>query len=241
MSRNAAIILQARMGSTRLPGKALALVAGKSLLEHCICRLRAKSGLPVILATTTLAEDDVLVAMAERLGVPFVRGAENDVLSRYVLAAATFDVLEVIRATADNPAVDMDAPRRTLDLLQRTKSDYVVERGLPIGAAVEAVSASALFLASASTNDPYDREHVTPFIRRERQFLSLDCLAPGSLRRPKLRLSVDTADDLTFLRQVMAQVAMSDGAPAPLESIIAAADRIGAAEHASTGSEGPGR
>jgi spore coat polysaccharide biosynthesis protein SpsF len=229
------------MGSTRLPGKVLALVLGKSLFEHCVCRLRAKSDLPVILATTTLAEDDVLVAMADRLGVPFVRGSENDVLGRYVLAAATFDVVEVIRATADNPAVDMDAPRRALDLLLRTGSDYVVEHGLPVGAAVEAVTASALSRASASTDDPYDREHVTPFIRRERQFVSIDGLAPGSLRRPKLRLSVDTADDLAFIRRLMAQVAMSDGAPAPLECIIAAADRMDAADEASTGSEGPAR
>ena len=241
MSENAAIILQARMGSTRLPGKVLALVAGKSILEHCVCRLRAHSGLPVILATTTLSEDDVLVAAAERLGVPFVRGSEDDVLSRYVLAAATFDVKEVIRATADNPAVDMDAPRRTLDLLERTGADYVVERGLPVGAAVEAVSAAALFLANASTNDPYDREHVTPFIRRERQFFSLDGLAPGSLRGSNLRLSVDTAEDLAFMRQLMTQVAMSNGAPPSLERIIAAAARMSRPEQASTSAEGQAR
>jgi spore coat polysaccharide biosynthesis protein SpsF len=229
------------MGSTRLPGKVLAVVAGKSILEHCVRRLRAHSGLPVILATTTLAEDDVLVAVAERLGVPCVRGSEDDVLSRYVLAAATFDVKEVIRATADNPAVDMDAPRRTLDLLERTGADYVVERGLPVGAAVEAVSAAALFLANASTNDPYDREHVTPFIRRERQFFSLDGLAPGSLRRPNLRLSVDTAEDLAFMRQLITQVAMSDGAPPSLSSIIAAADGMSGAERVVTGTEGQAR
>lgn len=241
MSENAAIILQARMGSTRLPGKVLAVVAGKSILEHCVCRLRAHSGLPVILATTTLPEDDVLVAAAERLGVPFVRGSEDDVLSRYVLAVATFDVTEVIRATADNPAVDMDAPRRTLDLLERTGADYVVERGLPIGAAVEAVSAAALVLADASTSNPYDREHVTPFIRRHRQFTSLDCLAPASLRRPKLRLSVDTADDLAALRRLMVQVAMSDGTPTSLSSIIAAADGRAGAERVVTGTEGQPR
>jgi spore coat polysaccharide biosynthesis protein SpsF len=226
VTENAAIVLQARMGSKRLPGKVLELAAGQSIFAHCVHRLRARSDLPVILATTTLREDDVLAAAAERLGVPVVRGPEDDVLARYVLAAATFALAEVVRATADNPAVDIDAPRRTLDLLRRTRADYVVERGLPVGCAVEAVSAGALFLANASTVDAYDREHVTPFIRRERQFVSLDSMAPGLLRRPGLRLTVDTPEDLAFMRRVLAQVAMSDGTPASLLAIMVAAERL---------------
>jgi spore coat polysaccharide biosynthesis protein SpsF len=214
------------MGSKRLPGKALESLAGQAMFAHCVRRLREHSDLPVILATTTLREDDVLVSAAERLGVPVVRGPEDDVLARYVLAAATFALDEVIRATGDNPAVDMDAPRRTLDLLRRTDADYIVERGLPTGAAVEAISAAALYLANASTADRYDREHVTSFIRREPQFVSLDALAPGHLRRPGLHLTVDTFDDLVFMRRVMAQVALSDGTPAQLLAIMLAAERL---------------
>jgi spore coat polysaccharide biosynthesis protein SpsF len=226
VTEHAAIVLQARMGSKRLPGKVLAAVAGQSIFAHCVRRLRATSDLPVILATTMLGEDDVLVAAAERLGVQVVRGPDDDVLARYVLAATTFDLLEIVRATADNPAVDMDAPRRTLDLLRRAHADHVVERGLPVGAAVEAVTVAALVLADAAADDPYDREHVTSFIRRERQFTSLDAMAPGCLRRPNVCLTVDTPDDLDFMRRVMAQVAMSDGSPAPLGAIIAAAERL---------------
>jgi spore coat polysaccharide biosynthesis protein SpsF len=199
-------------------------IAGQSMFAHCVRRLRANSDLPVILATTSLREDDVLAAAAEHLGVPVVRGPEDDVLARYVLAAATFALVEVIRATADNPAVDTDAPRRTLEMLRRTGADHVVERGMPVGGAVEAIRASALFLANASTIDPSDREHVTPFIVRQRQFVSLDFLAPGYLRCPTLRLTVDTPDDLVFMRRVMAKVAMSDGAPAPLRAIMVAAE-----------------
>jgi spore coat polysaccharide biosynthesis protein SpsF len=232
MTENAAIVLQARMGSKRLPGKVLELLAGHSMLAHCVQRLRARSGLPVILATTTLREDDALVEAANQLGVPVVRGPEDDVLARYVLAAATFALVEVIRATADNPAVDMDAPRRSLDLLRRTHADHVVERGLPIGGAVEAMTSAALCLASASTVDAYDREHVTPFILREHQFVSLDSLAPGWLRRPTLRLTVDTPSDLAFMRRVMTQVAMSDGTPAPLRVIMMAAERLHYADDA---------
>jgi spore coat polysaccharide biosynthesis protein SpsF len=226
VSENAAIVLQARMGSKRLPGKVLEAIGAQSIFAHCVRRLRTTSGLPVILATTTLREDDVLVAAAEQLGVAVVRGPEDDVLARYVLAAATFALIEVIRATADNPAVDMDAPRRTLELLRRTGADHITERGLPVGGGVEAVSAAALFLANASTTDVFDREHVTPFIRREHQFVSLDALVPGYLRGPSLRLTVDTPEDLQFMRRVMAQVALSDGTPAPLRAIMLAAERL---------------
>jgi spore coat polysaccharide biosynthesis protein SpsF (cytidylyltransferase family) len=241
VNESAAIVIQARMGSKRLPGKVLEQLAGRSLFAHCVGRLRARSGLPVILATTTLREDDALVAAADRLGVSVVRGPEDDVLARYVLAAATFALVEVIRATSDNPAVDMDSPLRTLELLRRTRADYVVERGMPVGGAVEAVSAAALFLANASTDNAYDREHVTPFIRRERQFVSLDSVAPGHLRRPGLRLTVDTPDDLAFMRRALAQVAMSDGSPAPLSRIILAAELLRYSDYTLAAAQGLAR
>ena len=128
---NVAIVLQARMGSTRLPGKVLAPVGGRSVLAHCIERLQHHSGLPVIVATTDLFEDDRVAAEAARMGAAIVRGSERDVLRRYVQAAREFSLTEIIRATADNPAVDMDAPRRTLELLHQTGADHVVEFGLP--------------------------------------------------------------------------------------------------------------
>ena len=117
MKSRSAIVLQARMGSTRLPGKSLAFLEGKTIVEHCVERLRSRSGLMVILATTTLPEDDALVDEASRLSVPVVRGSADDVLGRFARAATMFDLTALVRATADNPAVDMDAPRRTLELL----------------------------------------------------------------------------------------------------------------------------
>src|SRR6185436_16734722 len=102
--------------------------------------------------TTTLAEDDVIAMEASRCGAPAVRGSCDDVLSRFILAADTFDLQAIVRATADNPAVDMDAPRRVLDLLMRTRVDHVVERGLPHGCAVEAVDIDALRKAHAAAS-----------------------------------------------------------------------------------------
>lgn len=225
MSETAAIVLQARMGSMRLPGKTLAPIEGRTILAHCIERLRYRSGLPVIVATTTSSDDDVLASEARRLGVPVVRGSVDDVLSRFVLAADTFGLDTMVRATADNPAVDMDAPRRTLTLLARAGAAHVVEHGLPLGTAVEAISCAHLRQADAAATDPYDREHVTPFLRRDSRFLALDALAPATVRRPELRLTVDTPEDLEFVRRVYAFSPAGDG-PAPLSELIVAAAMV---------------
>ncbi|MGE0463965.1 MAG: hypothetical protein AB7Q16_21570 [Vicinamibacterales bacterium] len=221
----AGIVLQARMGSARLPGKVLATVGGLPIVAHCVARLGAASGLPVILATTHRREDDVLCEAASALAIPIVRGPADDVLARYVQAAAAFGLTHVVRATADNPAVDLEAPRRTLDLLCRTGAHYVSEHGLPLGAAVEACTTDALGLAHETTVDPFDREHVTPFFRRGRAVVWLEALAPAPLRRPDIRLTVDWPDDLAAMREL--HRAIGDGARlAPLTAFIEAADRL---------------
>lgn len=232
MINGVAVVLQARMGSQRLPGKSLAPIGGRTILGHCIERLRLRSGLPVIVATSTLGEDDVIATECARYGTPTVRGSATDVLSRYVLAANIFNLHTIIRATADNPAVDMDAPRRTLDILERTGAGHVVEHGLPYGCAVEAISVQALRHADESTTLEFDREHVTPFIKRDRTYIALDALAPSDVRRSDMRLTVDTHEDLDYLRCVYACAEVTDGPPT-LVQLIAAADRL--AEQDETG------
>lgn len=229
MTRRTAIVLQARMGSSRLPGKALEMLGGRALLERCIARLQSRPGFPVVLATTTKSEDDCLVALAERVGIDVVRGADEDVLGRFVEVVNRLGLETVVRATGDNPAVDADAPHRVVALLERTGADHVVERGLPYGAAVEAVTADALVAAAAATDDPYDREHVTPFIRRNRRFVALAAIAPGEVHEPDLRLTVDTPDDLEWLRRVVNAVGEEAFDRAPLATIIAFARRLKAA------------
>lgn len=220
----AGIILQARLGSTRLPGKVLAPIGGRTILDHCIARLSV-SGLPVIVATTERAEDDAVERAARKRGVEVFRGAEDDVLSRYVAAARAFGIDEVIRATADNPLVDTGAATRTFAFRQRVGADHVVECGLPLGTAVEAVSLEALERAQALITDPYDREHVTSFVRRDSRFRALRAVAPGHLRRPGLRLTVDTPEDLEFLREVYGSLGELSDLP-PLEAVIRAADTL---------------
>jgi spore coat polysaccharide biosynthesis protein SpsF len=128
-----------------------------------------------------------------------------------------------VRATADNPFVDADSVRRVLDLLRRVQADHVVEHGLPVGAAVEAVTVAALRKADSLITDPYDREHVTSFVRRDSRFRALRAMAPLAVRRPGLRLTVDTSDDLEFARAIQRSLGSGDSLHA-VSAIIRAAD-----------------
>lgn len=223
MRTNTGIILQARFASTRLPGKALAPIGAHPLLEHCLRRLIAAGVAHVVLATTTNAEDEQLASVAHRLGVAVFRGATEDVLGRYAAAAAAFGFEVVIRATGDNPAVDIHAPGRLLALLRTSGADYAAEVGLPLGAAVEVMTASALQRAAMAAQHTDDREHVTTYIKRNpRVFRLAHAAAPAPLCRPDLRLTVDTAEDLRYVRELFART----GANSPtLRKVIEVAGR----------------
>jgi spore coat polysaccharide biosynthesis protein SpsF len=229
-TNDAVIVLQARMASTRLPGKALKTMHGHTLLARCLARLLASQAAPVILATTTRREDQLLVAEAERCGVPSVRGSRDDVLGRFAQVAELVGPRFVVRATADNPAVDIDAPRRVLERLRAGSVDYVVDIGLPHGSAVEGVSAAALLSAAERASDPYDREHVTPYIRRPDNGYRLEELpVAAAVCRPDLRFTVDTEADLAWMCRVFAQ-AGRDAPTLPLADLIRAADAAQALE-----------
>jgi spore coat polysaccharide biosynthesis protein SpsF len=222
---SAAIVLQARMASQRLPGKVLALIAGRTVLEHCVERLTA-SGLPVAIAAPLGRDDDAIADEGRRLGINVLRGPHEDVLGRFALAATTLRVDEIVRATADNPAVDIEVPCRTLAVRRETNADHVVEDGLPYGTTVEAMTTAALLRQAALATDPADREHVTPFMRRDSRFVAVRSLAPPHLRRPELRLTVDTPADLEFLRKVFDLAEQRHPHPVPLAALIAAAAAV---------------
>lgn len=179
-----------------------------------------------MVATTLLEADDEVVRLAERLGVPVVRGSTDDVLDRYRLAVESWAGPFVIRATADNPAVDVDAPLRVLQHLG-AGADYVVEAGLPEGAAVEGVRTEVLRLAAREATTAYEREHVTPWVKAQSAHLNIAFPdAPAGIRRPDLRLTVDTADDLTRIGAVLTAVGAGTRI-VPLAEIVRTADRLG--------------
>jgi spore coat polysaccharide biosynthesis protein SpsF (cytidylyltransferase family) len=223
MRSRTGLLLQARMASTRLPGKALELIEDRPLLEHCLRRLMAAGVGRVVLATTTLEEDSVLCDLATRLGVAVYRGSDTDVLDRMAGAAEAFDLDPIIRATGDNPAVDIDAAGRSLAALNGLHADYVCEDGLPYGAAVEAVTRAALMRAAREARDPDDREHVTTWIKRRADLWNLAFPAPPMpLRRPELRVTVDTPADLAYVRSLFAR---AGGDQPSLRALIEAAEQ----------------
>jgi spore coat polysaccharide biosynthesis protein SpsF len=220
--QDALVILQARMGSSRLPGKVLASIGGRTVLAQCIERLTAARVGEVVVATTTRPEDEAVVAEARAAGAEVMRGPVDDVLGRFVAASAGWTGPYVVRATADNPLVDIDGAARLLRLLD-AGADYAMEEGLPVGAAVEAMRIETLREAAALASEPYDREHVTPFIRQAGDRFAVRAVpAPLELRRPSLRLTIDTRQDLQFVRSLVDQ---ADDALLSLGRVIALADR----------------
>ena len=200
------VIVQARMGSSRLPGKVLMDLHGRPLLERQIERLRRSRTVDaIVIATSTHARDDAIAEVAERVGVGVFRGPEDDVLARYVGAADAFQADVVVRGTADCPLVDPEVLDRCVErLLEDDDLDYVsntLQRTYPRGLDVEVLRRSVLERAHHEATDPGDREHVTGFIWRQPERFRLanvvDCED-----RSALRWTVDTQDDLDVVRAV---------------------------------------
>jgi len=197
------VILQARMGSSRLPGKSLREIEGKPLLQWVIERLRLSLSGEVILATTRKGEDDPLASLAERLGVPVFRGSESDVLSRYYRVSLLYPAPYYVRATGDNPLVDPGSIDRLLKVIEGGGIDYALEKGLPYGGATEIFTRQALHLCYRLGTAQDEKEHVTLFMKRTPElFKALYPDAPEELLAPLLRLTVDTEEDLLRVQRI---------------------------------------
>jgi len=165
-------IIQARMGSTRLPGKVLADLAGQPVLAWVVRAARAATGVDdVWVATSTAAADDAVVAWCKANGVPVHRGSEDDVLDRYVGAAKASGANVVVRLTADCPLLDPAVIAQTIRLRAMTGVAYasnVDPPTWPDGLDCEVLTADTLVTAAAEATRASDREHVTPFVRNNR-------------------------------------------------------------------------
>jgi spore coat polysaccharide biosynthesis protein SpsF (cytidylyltransferase family) len=200
-------IIQARTGSTRLPGKVLMPLGERSVLERVIRRCQQSRQLAgAMVATSDLRGDDAVVRLAHDLGVSVFRGSESDVLDRYVGAATHAGADVVVRITADCPLIDPEVIDRVLARFAAERLDYCWAEGYPNGLGdVEAVRSEALARAAAATtpSETFYREHVTTYIREHPEVFALAVeLAPEKERRPFFRLSVDEAADLEVVRRV---------------------------------------
>jgi spore coat polysaccharide biosynthesis protein SpsF len=194
------------MGSTRLPGKVMLPLLGEPLLTRVMRRAaRAHTLDKVVVATTTLDDDDAIVALAEREGWPVVRGSENDLLDRYLTAARAHDAEVIVRITSDCPLIDPDVIDATVSAFHAADVDYASNTleppTYPRGLDVEVVARAALEQAGREDADPAWREHATPYIYRHPELFRILRVA-NETDRSDQRWTVDTPGDLALVRNI---------------------------------------
>ncbi len=197
-------IVQARMSSTRLPGKVMRRISGRPMLWHVVNRLRAVEGLDgIVVATSTDPSDDVVASWCRREGTALFRGDLTDVLSRYHGAASEFGAGTVVRITADCPMIDpLLVERAVREFLRTPGLDYLgLDGSYPDGLDTEVFSFSALERAFKEAALPSEREHVTPYIWKNRDRFRVRSLSHHE-DLSHMRWTVDDGRDLEFVRRV---------------------------------------
>lgn len=202
-------IVQARMGSERLPGKVLADMGGQPVLQRVLCRAAAADLGPIVVATSARVRDYPIADLCDQLGVECFRGPHIDVLRRFYLCALEHGLDDedvVVRVTADCPLLCPELLRKVVDTRRRTDADYAGIAGAPDGLAQECFTFAALEKAWAEAVSGYDREHVVTYmLDGEGWFKCAYATADKALRsRAHFRLTLDTEEDLDLLRDLYA-------------------------------------
>ena len=208
-------IIQARMTSTRLPGKVLMEVMGRPLLSYQIERLRFSKRIDeIIIATTMNKEDDPIAKLSRKEGLKVFRGSEDDVLDRYYQAAKEVNAKTIVRITGDCPLIDPMVVEKVISHYLVSKCDYasnIAPPTFPDGLDTEVFSFDALEKAWEKAKWQSEREHVTPYIRNRPEIFHLENLENGE-DLSNMRWTVDEAADLEFVRAVYSKLeTMSSG------------------------------
>lgn len=200
-----AAVIQARMGSSRLPGKVMKDIVGHPQLWHVVSRTGAAETLDsVVVATSGSETDDAIVALCEQSDIPVFRGSEDDVLDRYYCAAKWAGAEVVVRITADCPLIDPGVVDKVVSAYLEGGCDYAsntIERTYPDGLDTEVFSFEALEAAWHEAELPSEREHVTPYIWKTPDVFRLRRVTQGE-DLSYLRWTVDEPEDLEFVREV---------------------------------------
>lgn len=213
-------IIQARMNSTRLPGKVLMKINGITTIE-CLLEQLSHSKLLTnkIIATTTEEVDDQLVKITKSLKVDSFRGNQSDVLDRYYMCAKQFSIKNIVRISGDAPLIDPNLVDRTIQLYLKSNFDYVnnfAKNRFPIGTEVEVFSFSTLERAWQNAAKPSEREHVTSYI-----YNNSDKFSIGSLEHTRdlsnLHWTIDRKEDLDLVKTIYKNI---DRRPILLEDIL---------------------
>lgn len=207
--KNCCAIIQARFGSTRLPGKILKPLAGQPMLWHVWKRLTYANRIgKIIVATTTLPEDDIIEKFCTENKIPFLRGSANDVLSRYYEAAIKFKADPIVRITSDCPLIDPEIVDRMIEAFMKLNElrifDYLsnsIHRTFPRGLDVEIFSFRVLRKAYFQSAQGYEREHVTPFIYEHPKLFKVKNF-PNQKDYSFHRWTVDTEEDFKLIEEI---------------------------------------
>ena len=208
MSDRVVAIVQARMASTRLPGKVLKEILGKPILAYLIERIKNSNSIDdLVIATTTNLVDELIVEYCIANNVQYFRGSENDVLSRYTGAAIASNADYVVRICSDSPIVDSDLINEIVNefKLQRNNCDYLsntIDQTYPLGMNIEIFSFEALSIADQNASTLYEREHVTPYIYFNKDRFRV--LKKNYYKNvSSIRLTLDELDDFRLIQNVI--------------------------------------
>lgn len=200
--------IEARMASTRLPGKVMREIVGVPMLGHLITRLEACESVDeIVVASTTRMDDDAIEDYCRSRGTPVFRGDEDDVMGRVLNAAESRSADVIVETTGDNPLLDPETVDHHVETYLANTADYVsnvVIPSYPDGMDVQVFSAETLRRSEQVARDPLDREHVTRHIRQHaEQFPRINVIAPLALRRPDLCVTVDVPADFEVVRHAL--------------------------------------
>lgn len=207
--------IEARMTSTRLPGKVLMPALGKPMLYHLVSRLRAVPSLDsIVLATTTNITDDPLVEFANTEEIELFRGSEENVLARVIGAAESVKADIIVEITGDCPIIDPDIVEQTISIYRHNECDYAsnsVIRSYPDGMDTQVFSLDVLKKVANLTSDPLDLEHVSRYIWQHPQIFKLiHLVAPPSMNWPELGLTLDEICDYELLVRIIEHLSTTD-------------------------------
>lgn len=208
------IIIQARIGSKRLPGKmTIPFVGDKGIFETILVRLiDSEITSPIVVATTTNAEDDILIKISNKYGINYYRGSENNVLDRFIKCGYKFGFDKIIRICADNPFIDLNFLVNQINCFEKSNSDYwcySLDNLSPTilghaGFWTEGVKLSALEQIKKFTNENSHLEHVTKFIYENRNIFNIhfEKLDANQLGLNGIRLTVDSLNDFLLAKEI---------------------------------------
>jgi spore coat polysaccharide biosynthesis protein SpsF len=200
--------IEARMTSSRLPGKVLLQASGIPLLEHLVNRLRAVQSIDgIVLATTTNDSDDPLEEFARQMNINCFRGSELDVMERVIRAASSVNADVIVEITGDCPIIDSEIVEQAIRIYKYNNADYVsnaIIRSFPDGMDVQVFSLDTLVKSFQMTNNPLDHEHVTLHIRNNPEiFNHINLIAPPEMHWPELGLTLDEISDYNLLKFII--------------------------------------